>query len=266
MSRTTLFCLFFFLCFVNLGCEKEAPDTAPSDSVSQAASAAKPVQAPAKLQADKAADSKAVDAPKVLPPSVAGAKKGFEKKSFRPGDQPDSMGVTGKVVDGMRWSDENGDNFLLFSEKSTTRPAGPEDDTPDEPVVSKFIYATHYVKPHPDIDPIKKRTVKDRQKDCQWDLTAEFIGASIGLSDLDADGLAEVTFAYKLNCTSDVSPGTLKLLVLEDGEKYIIRGQTRVDLGDGSQGGEYKVDPSFDKAPAGFVDHAKKVWDGVASK
>jgi hypothetical protein len=35
-----------------------------------------------------------------------------------------------------------------------------------------------------------------------------------------------VTFAYTLACRSDVSPVTFKLLMLENGRKYIVRGES----------------------------------------
>jgi hypothetical protein len=54
------------------------------------------------------------------------------------------------------------------------------------------------------------------------------------VTDLDHDGVGEVTFAYLLNCAGDVSPARLKLLVLEDGAKYIIRGSSYARPGDGA--------------------------------
>jgi len=81
---------------------------------------------------------------------------------------------------------------------------------------------------------------------------------------MDNNNLGEITFAYKLACISDASPLTLKLLILENGNKYIIRGTTKVDLGP-----EYRIestksiDPSFDKAPKSFLLHAKKTWKDI---
>jgi len=66
-----------------------------------------------------------------------------------------------------------------------------------------------------------------------------------------------VTFAYRVGCVSDVSPITLKLRVIENGEKYILRGETL--LSDG-EGGKYKPDPKFKKWPKELAAHAKKRW------
>jgi hypothetical protein len=79
--------------------------------------------------------------------------------------------------------------------------------------------------------------------------------------DLDNDNYGEITFAYIKTCTSDVSPMTLKLLTLENGEKYIIRGSTRIDWGDGDvSGGEKNIDPSFKNGPSVFLSNANKIW------
>ncbi len=91
-------------------------------------------------------------------------------------------------------------------------------------------------------------------------MTARFLEPTIGVTDLDANSKAELTFAYVTRCAGDVSPSTMKLLVLEGDKKWILRGDTRVDLGGGERvGGAYKSD--FKKAPAATLEHAKKVWD-----
>lgn len=70
------------------------------------------------------------------------------------------------------------------------------------------------------------REVRDGMPACPVDLTAEFVHGSLGVRDDDGDGIGEVHFAYRLACRGDVSPAEQKLLVLEDGKKYILRGET----------------------------------------
>jgi hypothetical protein len=54
---------------------------------------------------------------------------------------------------------------------------------------------------------------------------------------------------------------TLKLLTLENGEKYIIPGTTKLKLID--MGGDKNIDPLFHEAPASFLANANKVWDQI---
>lgn len=76
------------------------------------------------------------------------------------------------------------------------------------------------------------------------------------LSDLDADGVAEVTFAYTVGCRESYEPTTHKVLMTEDGEKYALRGKTWVH----GKGGMFKPGRSWSKAPPGFRAHAERVW------
>ena len=55
--------------------------------------------------------------------------------------------------------------------------------------------------------------VYDFEKNCDYDLTLEFIENSIEVTNLDNNNFGEITFAYKKACISDVSPKDLKLLM-----------------------------------------------------
>jgi len=67
-----------------------------------------------------------------------------------------------------------------------------------------------------------------------------------------------------MNCTSDVSPLTLKLMMLEDREKYPIRGTTVVDVGGGQRyGGEKRFGEEFAGAPVAFRDFASRALGSV---
>jgi|JI10StandDraft_1071094.scaffolds.fasta_scaffold77534_2 hypothetical protein len=94
------------------------------------------------------------------------------------------------------------------------------------------------------------RMINDGVTGCEFDVVARFVDGSVSVTDEDADGVNELTFAYDVTCTSDVSPAVRKLLVLEGKDKHALRGTSRVDAGGGDVvGGDYKADP-FKKAPA----------------
>lgn len=147
----------------------------------------------------------------------------------------------GSVVDKRIWQDSNGENIALFTH--TTE--------------ALFVY--HYTKDSDTINLL--REVYDFEKKCDYDLVLEFIKSSILVTDLDSNNLGELTFAYKKACISDVSPIGLKLLILENGNKFIIRGTTLFILGEEKIGGDKHIDPSFENAPNGFLSHANKIWD-----
>ena len=83
------------------------------------------------------------------------------------------------------------------------------------------------------------------------------------MSDLDKDGYAEITFGYVMNCTTDMSPGTYKLLLLEDADKYILRGTQRDrEMAEFyPEIGRFTPGKSFASAPRVFLKHASSVLD-----
>lgn len=178
-------------------------------------------------------------------------------KTIAKGDIPKDIKFPGKLDKAVGWTDKNGANVVVFS---TQTAVGKKNG---EHFESAYLNVEHVAYPGGAFKSL--RSVKDKEEACDADLMAEFRDKALTVTDLDNDGFGEITFAYALRCTSDVSPATLKLLMLENGEKYILRGQSRVDTGPEKVGGAFKVDPSFNAGPPAFLEHAKKQWSLVKS-
>lgn len=100
---------------------------------------------------------------------------------------------------------------------------------------------------------------KDFVNRCEFDLELEMLDDSIEVTDLDNDGLAEISFLYKLGCRSDVSPLDVKLLMYEGTTKYALRGESYERVGETEYaGGAFK--PDFNGAPPAFLEFAKAKW------
>lgn len=177
-------------------------------------------------------------------------------KSFRSdssGSLPSGVKkVNGKVERWVSWQDGRGDNVAIFSQE--TKEKARKDG---ERLVSKALYVTVFSGKDGRLKRV--REVRELANACLFDLTNEVRETSVGVTDLDGDGLGELTFAYVTGCRSDVSPLAMKLLVLEGADKHILRGSTRVNTGTESMGGEFKAEFGK-KAPASFLEHASKVW------
>lgn len=104
--------------------------------------------------------------------------------------------------------------------------------------------------------------IQDRVDACPFDITAAFTGAPARVSDADADGVPEFWVSYRVSCRSDVSPSTLKLIGYEGTQKYALRGTSRLQLGDSSEGGDYQADAAFKAAPL-LLEYAKQLWMAV---
>lgn len=181
----------------------------------------------------------------------------FEETQFDESVVKDAeLAHTGKIVFGKAWRDQNGKNLMIFCKKQT--------EDVSIPARSTYLHAYHYANANGEYKLV--REVKDFYEDCDVVDHTDFQTDYITLSDIDNDDYAEITFTYRTGCNGDPTPVTQKLIMLEDGEKYAIRGTTLIDkkkfgFGEGTFGGETNVGGSFDSAPDGFLDFAKKIWE-----
>jgi hypothetical protein len=162
------------------------------------------------------------------------------------------LDYSGNLTDCWNWDDKNGANYLI---RSIDEPEFkyPEDD--GDEIYDQYLHVYHYV-----IDDNGEvrllRDLTDFIKDCMFDLIMNHIDA-VMLSDIDNDNYGEIAFGYRLACTSDVSPSEQKVLLFENGDKYILRGEA-VAIG---YGGDYEPGNEFDTAPEGFLAQAEKYWE-----
>ena len=153
------------------------------------------------------------------------------------------------------WQDANGVNVIMFSQKSKveTHPESGDDITTHE------LHIYHYKKVGAKYELV--REVKDFQMECMFENRLRLMDNSISITDLNNDNYAEICFVYRLGCTSELSPDILKLIMLENGEKYAIRGNTLVDYGFEKVGGETNIDKSFNNISKEILKFAKDVWN-----
>jgi hypothetical protein len=132
----------------------------------------------------------------------------FEETALDP-----RMTYPGTLVGGARWHDSRGDNVLLLTERRS-RDGGEQ---------------SHLVALHYQHDPAGEvhlvRRVQEHDGPCADDLVSAFHRAPPIVTDLDGDGLGEVTFGYfHGGCMTDLSPAWFKLFLLRDGDKFALRG------------------------------------------
>ncbi|MCH2234273.1 MAG: hypothetical protein MK078_08470 [Crocinitomicaceae bacterium] len=172
-------------------------------------------------------------------------------------DLPGKCEYKGNLVDAHSWSDKNGKNYFIrtITEIEYGEESGATDEESWSSYGSQNLYAYHYAT-NSEGELEEMRMVQDYVDMCEFDIMMSHEINSLRLTDINQDSLAEVSFIYRLACTSDVSPSTQKLLLLENGIKYILRGNTQVE----GFGGEFEIDESFDNAPAGFLSHCESLW------
>lgn len=171
-------------------------------------------------------------------------------------DIPKGISYKGTLKEAVRWTDESGVNLVITceTEEAVSKTA------PSEDYREKYLFAHHYLLFEDSIRQTWK--VTDYIKECPLDIAADFVKNTFQVTDLDKDGIAEVWMMYLLTCTGDVSPAEMKIIMYEGTQKHAMRGENKVDIGNGEfVGGDYKFDKAFNQAPGAFRDFAMKLWN-----
>lgn len=150
-----------------------------------------------------------------------------------------------------KWHDASGENWLVLYETGAYIEKG-------ETNASAKLSAVLYQKT--DSGFVQKWKMTDNISNCELDITCSFYDGHLSVTDLDSNGIAEITLVYALSCKGDVSPHEKKLIMYEGANKYAIRGEELMIMQKDSIGGTMEVDPAFSKAPAVFLSFAKEYW------
>ncbi len=172
---------------------------------------------------------------------------------------PKDLRVRGaKVERAITFSDKLGTNYVVFS--STDSEKSDEDFGAAR---RRMLYIDHWARANGK-KPRALLPARDLVEDCPLDLVATFIDGASGVTDLDGDGIAEATYGYQLACRGDVSSATYKLLLVENGKKYILRGSSRLRVDGAPSGGDFKPEPAAAKWPKTFYEHVTALWRATA--
>jgi hypothetical protein len=150
-----------------------------------------------------------------------------------------------------KWHDASGENWLVLYETGAYIEKGQTD-------ASAKLSAVLFQKT--DSGFVTKWKMKDNITNCGLDITCTFYDDHLSITDLDSNGIAEITMVYALSCKGDVSPNEKKLIMYEGGKKYAIRGEELMILQKDTIGGSWKADTSFSDAPKAFLSFAVEHW------
>jgi hypothetical protein len=149
------------------------------------------------------------------PTSTVGAVKGLKKVEPAAASellQKAGQSSYGSVVEAWTWKDSNGENLV-----ATTIAAAPRKHR-----TLRVIHVADL-----DHDPRTLRVMRDPglPAGCQAAGSADFTPKSLVVRDLDDDDIAEVSAGWTSRCGGPGSPSVIKLALITNGVKYIIRGE-----------------------------------------
>ena len=181
---------------------------------------------------------------------------------------PAGIEYKGNISDGKHWKDANGENYILLTRSDDLIKKMDDGKTSKSALVSAVHYARQQDGTYRLI-----RKLHDFVRNCTArTMIVNHIQNSLSVTDLDANGKAEIIFLYKTACGSDetVIPN-IHLTLLENGEKYPMRGTMSYQMrgrGEGEpvrmQIGDQSVGAEFENAPSLFLEYAHKHWNTFA--
>lgn len=98
------------------------------------------------------------------------------------------------------------------------------------------------------------------------DVAASFFTESLSFTDLNKDGLTEITIPYKMFCGGGVDPSTVKVILRDGTKKFAIRGESLIKLpGQEPFGGEHAYDKSLQlPTNSAYKKHMETIWLAVS--
>lgn len=117
-------------------------------------------------------------------------------------------------------------------------------------------------------DAFQSRWKIENETDCPGlDLDVGFYTDLSGASDLNNDGVAELTVASHSFCGGGVDPHELRVELREGPASYAIVGQSLITPpGEAPYGGEREDSPSLKLASAPLRDHLDEVWNKILTR
>ncbi|QBF28085.1 hypothetical protein EXN22_21260 [Pseudomonas tructae] len=188
-------------------------------------------------------------------------KKGFEILAPIPAAQLEALGVQ-SPVQSVHYRDQEGEGLLVLSRNDDQV----RDEETNQDVDRVVLSATRYERQAD--DSFKPHWNIESETTCPGlDLDVGFYTDVSGVSDLDNDGVAELTVASHAFCGGGVDPHELRVELREGEASYAINGQSLIAIeGEEPYGGEREDSPSLQSAPQVLRDHLNEVWNKVLKR
>lgn len=156
-------------------------------------------------------------------------------------DIPKYLDFRGIVVEVLKWTDHLGENILVQSVTGQFNWKDYNKDSTNYMIQDKSeLYAYLFQKKKGEKEFTKKWKVYDYTECFGVDLYTGFIQKATTITDVNNDGITEISIPYVLICRGGIDPGVMKIIMYENNTKYALKGSTMFCIGERSFGGEFK--------------------------
>ncbi len=147
----------------------------------------------------------------------------------------------GTVVEALKWTDSSGENILIQTVTGHFTWKDYDEDSTDYLIQDKSeLYAYLFQKCKSDKEFKRKWRVYDYTECFGVDWFTGFVPKATTITDLDNDGIIEISLPYVSICRGGMDPGIMKIILYEGNTKYALRGSTMLMCGsENPYGGEF---------------------------
>lgn len=155
---------------------------------------------------------------------------------------PKYLEFRGTIVEALKWTDSLGENILIQTVTGQFFWKDYDKDSTEYMLQDKSeLYAYLFIKKKGENTFNRIWKVYDYNECFGVDWFTGFIPKATTITDIDNDGISEISMPYVLICRGGMDPGTMKIIMYEGNTKYALRGSTMLFCkGDHPYGGEYK--------------------------
>jgi len=175
---------------------------------------------------------------------------------------PKTIDFRGTVIEALKWTDVNGENILLQAVTGHFNWKDYDTDSSDYMMQDKSeLYAYLFQKSNSDKTYNRKWKVYDYTECFGVDWFTGFVPKATTITDLNTNGIAEITLPYVSICRGGMDPGLMKIIMYEGTTKYALRGSTMLMCNsEHPYGGVYKPSANL-KSNKIFIEFLKEHWD-----
>jgi len=142
-------------------------------------------------------------------------------------DIPKTIDFRGTVVEALTWTDSNGENVLIQTVTGHFTWKDFEQNSVKYSIQDKSeLYAYLFQKNDADSNYKLKWRVYDYTECFGVDWFTGFTPKATTITDLNNDGVTEITMPYVSICRGGMDPGDMKIIMYQGNTKYALRGST----------------------------------------
>ena len=175
---------------------------------------------------------------------------------------PKHLDFRGTIVEALKWTDSVSEKILIQSVTGHFNWKDYDKDSTDYMTQDKSeLYSYLFEKKNNETSFNRTWKIYDYTECFGVDWFTGFIPKATTITDIDKDGISEISIPYVSICRGGMDPGAMKIIMYEGSIKYALRGSTMLMCkSEHPYGGEFKPSENLNKESE-FLSFLKKRWN-----